>query len=216
MAVSPFQAPGQQGQVAKEFAITTGFKREVKAKSVDARALWNSFKMKDLVPKEDLEVVKRFLKNHKKGDQLVLTDGVVFLTPNCLLPLCDLKARVIDAYGFLLNVRNTNTMHICYVSSMTSLYLSDARNDVLYQWLKPNEILMCNKPARCVCKIHANNFERKTITICSWDHRGSDCGVFVMKYMDCIARGSHFGFDPGNINVIKWQLGAQLIQNHIP
>nr|DAD23297.1 TPA_asm: hypothetical protein HUJ06_024760 [Nelumbo nucifera] len=37
--------------------------------------------MKDLVPKEDLKVVKWFLNNSKKGEQLIWSDGVVFFYP---------------------------------------------------------------------------------------------------------------------------------------
>ncbi|RWR97838.1 serine/threonine-protein phosphatase 7 long form [Cinnamomum micranthum f. kanehirae] len=107
----------------------------------------------------------------------------------------------------LLLVLDSNKKLFCIYNSLKSC------GDVAYV----NETVSFLKEQFKQRKIHKwDKADIHFVDDCPQQDNGYDCGIFVMKFMDCLSRGDTFDFQPDEIRDYRKKIAAHLLLGRIP
>ncbi|RWR98052.1 ubiquitin-like protein-specific protease ESD4 isoform X1 [Cinnamomum micranthum f. kanehirae] len=108
---------------------------------------------------------------------------------------------------WLLLVLDSNKKLFCIYNSLKSC------GDVAYV----NETVSFLKEQFKQRKIHKwDKADIHFVDDCPQQDNGYDCGIFVMKFMDCLSRGDTFDFQPDEIRDYRKKIAAHLLLGRIP
>eukprot|EP00268_Persea_americana_P018694 TRINITY_DN1943_c0_g1_i7.p1 TRINITY_DN1943_c0_g1~~TRINITY_DN1943_c0_g1_i7.p1 ORF type:complete len:396 (+),score=68.49 TRINITY_DN1943_c0_g1_i7:1242-2429(+) len=142
----------------------------------------------------DEELIKKHL-NVKNLKSILTSWGRIFIPMNWaskhwLLLVLDSNKKLFCIYNSLKSCGD-----IAYVNQTVSFLKENFKQRKIHQWDEVDIPFVDDYPQQ---------------------DNGYDCGVFVMKFMDCLSSGDTFDFQPDEIRYYRKQIAAHLLLGHIP